>query len=219
MSVNGTAAHASLAERDLPPLVARAVALARAQGFAFSCQPEQGRLLHALAGGATRAVGETGTGCGVGLAWLATAAGPGVRLVSVERDPVRARLAAELFAADERVTVLCGDWRELRRHGPFDLLVLDGGGQGKAPGDEPADPGAYLAPGGTVVVDDFTPARPGVWPPRHEGEPDRARLHWLNHPSLRSVELRLAPGLAAVVGVMDAAARGAQGPEAVAPRR
>ncbi len=31
-------------------------------------------------------IGETGTGCGVGLAWLASGAGPGTRLVSVERD-------------------------------------------------------------------------------------------------------------------------------------
>ncbi|MGP3968896.1 O-methyltransferase [Streptomyces sp. 6N223] len=198
MSVGGTAAYAGI---DLPPRVARAVAAARASGFACSCRPEQGLLLRALAGGAAGVIGETGTGCGVGLAWLAGGAGPGVRLVSVERDPARARLAAEVFADDDRVTVLCGDWREIAAHGPFDLLVLDGGGGGKAPGDEPADPGALLAPGGTVVIDDFSPAEPGVWPPQHDGQPDRARLHWLEHPALRSVELRLAPDLATVVGV------------------
>jgi hypothetical protein len=53
-------------------------------------------------------------------------------------------------------------------------------------------------PGGTVVVDDFTPAT--GWPPLHEGEVDRARLHWLEHPALRATELRLAPDLSAVVG-------------------
>ncbi|MFE3638743.1 hypothetical protein [Streptomyces sp. NPDC059168] len=55
-----------------------------------------------------------------------------------------------------------------------------------------------LTPGGTVVVDDFTPA--AGWPPLHEGEVDRARLHWLGHPALHSAELRLAADLSAVVG-------------------
>ncbi|WP_243744982.1 O-methyltransferase [Streptomyces hainanensis] len=145
-----------------------------------------------MAGGAAGAIGETGTGCGVGLAWLASAAPPGARLVSVERDPGRAEAAARLFAGDGRVTVLCGDWREIAGHAPFDLLVLDGGGGGKAPGEEPADPEALLAPGGAVVIDDFTPGRAG---------PDPARAHWLGHPALRAVELRLAPDLSSVVGV------------------
>jgi len=46
---------------DLPPLVDRAVRLARREGFGNSCRPEQGRLLFALAAGA-RVIGETGTG-------------------------------------------------------------------------------------------------------------------------------------------------------------
>jgi hypothetical protein len=55
--------------RILPPLVDRAVSLARREGFGNSCRPEQGRLLFALAAGAG-VIGETGTGCGVGLAAL-----------------------------------------------------------------------------------------------------------------------------------------------------
>ena len=73
MSPHGTAAYDGLT--DLPPLVGRAVGLARRLGFANSCRPEHGRLLHALAAGAA-AIGETGTGCGVGLAWLASGARP-----------------------------------------------------------------------------------------------------------------------------------------------
>ena len=98
MSPQGTAADDGL--RDLPPLVERAVGLARRLGFANSCRPEHGRLLHALAAGATR-IGETGTGCGVGLAWLASGARPGTRLVSVEIDTERAGLAASLFAGPD----------------------------------------------------------------------------------------------------------------------
>ena len=67
MSPHGTAAYDGLS--DLPPMVERAVGLARRPGFANSCRPEHGRLLHALVAGAA-AIGETGTGCGVGLAAL-----------------------------------------------------------------------------------------------------------------------------------------------------
>ncbi|QTD98355.1 O-methyltransferase [Streptomyces cyanogenus] len=196
MSLAGTDAHT--AEPRLPPLVRTALSAARAQRFPHSCRPEQGRLLHALAGGARLRIGETGTGLGVGLAWLVSGASAGVRLYSVERDPQRARCAAEVFAGRPEVTVLTGDWRRIEEYGPFDLLVLDGGGQGKAPGDPPADVERLLVPGGTVVVDDFTPA--AGRPPLHEGRIDRARLHWLEHPALRAVELRLAADLSTVVG-------------------
>ncbi|WP_077795928.1 O-methyltransferase [Streptomyces sp. JHA26] len=197
MAISGTDAYGTAAG-GLPPLVERALAAARAHGFPYSCRPEQGRLLHALAGGARGTIGETGTGCGVGLAWLASGAGPGVRLVSVERDPERARIAAGVFAGRPGVEVLTGDWTRIAERGPYDLLVLDGGGQGKSEHDPAADVAGLLVPGGTVVLDDFTPATD--WPPTHEGRVDRARLHWLEHPALRTVELRLAPDLAALVG-------------------
>ncbi|MFJ3641857.1 O-methyltransferase [Streptomyces sp. NPDC090108] len=200
MATHGTDAYEDPAAGPdgFPPLVRDALALARAQGFPYSCRPEQGRLLRVLAGGATTRVAETGTGLGVGLAWLASGARAGVRLYSVERDPERARLAAGVFAERPEVTVLRGDWRRIEEHGPFDLLVLDGGGQGKAPGDPPADVERLLVPGGTVVVDDFTPATGR--PPRHGGGVDLARVHWLEHPALRAVELRLAADLSVVVG-------------------
>ncbi|MEV7013003.1 class I SAM-dependent methyltransferase [Streptosporangium sp. NPDC051022] len=196
MSLNGTDAYRRL---DVPPLVARAVRLAESQGFPFSCRPEQGRLLRVLAGGARTSVAETGTGCGVGLAWLATGAPPEVGIIGVERDPGRAGAAAELFSDVPNVTVICGDWSAIYDHAPYDLVVLDGGGQGKNEGDEPADPFRLLSPGGTLVIDDFTPARTS--PPLFGGKPDLGRLHWLEHPGLTSVELRLAADLAAVVAV------------------
>ncbi|MER6032134.1 class I SAM-dependent methyltransferase [Streptomyces sp. NPDC001851] len=196
MATDGTDAYTGVP--GLPPLVRAALTAARRHRFPHSCRPEQGRLLHALAGGAQVRIGETGTGLGVGLAWLASGAAPGVRLCGVERDPRRARAAAQVFAGRPGVTVLTGDWRRIEEHGPFDLLVLDGGGQGKAPGDPPAAVERLLVPGGTVVVDDFTPA--SGWPPLHAGEVDRARLHWLEHPALRATEVRLATDLSAVVG-------------------
>jgi len=193
MSPQGTAAYHGLT--DLPPLVERAVSVARRAGFANSCRPEHGRLLRALAAGAEK-IGETGTGCGVGLAWLASGARPDARLVSVEIDAERARLAAKLFADVPQVTVMHGDWHEIHRAGPFDLLMLDGGAHGKS-GGIPADPEALLRPGGTIVIDDLTPA--DAWPPRFDRQVDRARMHWLTHPGLDTAELRLAPDLAALV--------------------
>ena len=181
MSPQGTAAYDGLT--DLPPLVERAVDLARRLGFANSCRPEHGRLLHALAAGAGT-IGETGTGCGVGLAWLASGARPGTRLVSVEIDAERAGLVADLFADLPHLAVLPGDWREIYRAAPFDLLVLDGGGEpARSGGTAPAgrhrrhrrpDPGLDAGrrastarstrPGCTG-----SPTRP--WPPPNSGWP------------------------------------------------
>src|SRR4051794_33960600 len=71
MTASGTATYDGV--EDLPPLVARAVALARELGFDLSSIPEQGRLLQVLARGARGGrIGETGTGAGVGVAWLAS---------------------------------------------------------------------------------------------------------------------------------------------------
>jgi hypothetical protein len=52
----------------LTPLVRAAVDQARDVGFGLSCLPSHGRLLQLLAGGIDDAIGETGTGFGVGLA-------------------------------------------------------------------------------------------------------------------------------------------------------
>ena len=218
MSTRGTDAYQDI--DNLPGLVQKAVRAARRHGFPSSCRPEQGRLLQLLAAGAPDRIGETGTGCGVGLAWLASGASGDTSLVSVERDPDRARIAAEVFEGCDNVEVVHGDWSRIEDYGPFDLLVLDGGGQGKTKtgtgtgtgtGNETggaddadrahcdtADPARLLAPGGVVVIDDFTPVT--AWPPRLGGEIDLPRVHWLEHPALHATELRLAPDLSAIVG-------------------
>lgn len=204
MSIRGTTAHRGV--DDLPPLVASAVAVAAALDFDNSCLPAQGRLLRVLAGGiGAGTIGETGTGCGVGLAWLASGAGPAVRLVSVDRDAARAAAAVEVFAGSPHdVRVLADHWPVLRGHGPFDLLVLDGGGSGKKhePSIEPAE---WLRPGGLLVVDDLEPMQ--GWPPRFGADVDRARLHWLLHPQLAAAEIRVAPDMATIVATYLGASR------------
>ena len=187
MTPGGTFAYTGV---EVPPLVRQAVDLALRLGFENSCLPETGRLLSTLAGGvAGGIIGETGTGCGVGLAWLVSGARPGTQLASVEIDAARASASQHLFADYPDVTVLRGDARELLGRGPFDLLVLDGGGAGKD-GEEPVDPDRVLTPGGSLVIDDFSPMT--TWPPTlPSGEPDVVRRHWLEHPLLFTAELTI----------------------------
>jgi predicted O-methyltransferase YrrM len=194
--MRGTASH--VGQPVLPERVQLAVELARSMDFPLSCRIEQGRLLTALASGARTRIGETGTGCGVGLAWLLEGRRDGVEVVSVEREPSRHKGVAELFGSEPGVTLLGDDWRAIEERGPFDLLVLDGGGNGKT--EPPIDPTSALTPGGTIVVDDFTPC--DVWPPVHEGEPDEVRMWWLEHPRLQAAELRLAPDLSTIVATL-----------------
>jgi predicted O-methyltransferase YrrM len=197
---HGTDAYAGLA--GLPPLVERAVEAARRAGFANSCLPSHGRLLQVLAGGVGEGViGETGTGAGVGLAWLASGARTGVRLVSVEQDWLTADLARSVFADVPAVTVRHGDWADLQAERPFALLALDGGGQGKGGSDRvPLAPREWLVPGGTVVMDDFTPVR--GWPPHRDGRPDTARLYWLEHPDLLATQISTEPEAASIVATL-----------------
>jgi predicted O-methyltransferase YrrM len=204
VSPNGTDAYRGLT--GLPPLVEQAVAAARRAGFGKSCLPSHGRLLQLLAAGVAEGViAETGTGCGVGLAWLASGARTGVRLVSVEHDWLLADTARGVFAEVPAVTVVHGDWSELRGHAPFALLALDGGGQGKGPGDSAVSPRDWVRPGGTIVMDDFTPT--AQWPPMHEGRPDTAQLYWLEHPDLLTSVIRTEPDAASVVATLKGAAR------------
>jgi predicted O-methyltransferase YrrM len=197
MAVGGNTAYAGIT--DLPPLVQAAVELADSQSFDNSCDPAQGRLLSVLAAGHVGGrIGETGTGCGVGLAWMLEATDETTSVVSIELDLRRAAASAALFAGQPNVRVLQGNWTELSEHGPFDLLVLDGGGKGKEPGDDPPlDPtDGWLAVGGTIVLDDFVPFdRPGA------SAHDHARSYWLGHPALQATELRLSPALATLVGL------------------
>jgi len=174
--------------------VERALALAERHGFAISCSEEAGRLLRVLAGQRGRArVGEIGAGYGVGSAWILSALAPETPFVTVELDVERAAAVTELLADDEHARVLTGDWAHvLPVEAPFDLLFADGGGQAMKTNAAVLD---LLSPGGTLVLDNLTPGRPG---------PDPVRELWLQHPRLAATELQLSPGEAAIVAVLQA---------------
>jgi predicted O-methyltransferase YrrM len=197
VSIDGTRSYDGLT--GLPALVDDCLDLARRLDFGMSCLPEHGRLIQLLAGGvAGGVIGETGTGCGVGLAWMASGASPDTQLVSIERDAALAAAVREVFAGVDNVTVLTGEWSELVAHSPFDLLVLDGGGQGKNGGDA-FGPEAWLRPGATFVIDDLTPMT--TWPPVWQGVPDVARLLWLENDDVLATEVRIRPDASSLVGL------------------
>ena len=177
----------------LPPLVEKALAQTERLGFEKSCLPEVGRLLHALAASRGRErVAEIGTGTGVGAAWIVSALAPGVRFLTAEIEPERANAARELFAADEDVRVLEGDWRELLPpEAPFDLLFFDAQKQLRPQEDGELVVG-LLAPGGIAVLDDLTPGFAG---------PDAVREFWLGRPDLAATEILTTPSTAAILAV------------------
>ena len=127
---------------------------------------------------------ETGTAFGEGAVAIASVA---KSLVTVERDPDRAAVAAERLAGVENVELIVGDWRDhLPSRAPFDFLFFDAGRLDESP--EAID---LLAPGGLFVKDDLTPNRPG---------PDPVRELLFSHPQLVAVEILTTPQTAAVVG-------------------
>lgn len=119
----------------------------------------------------------------------------------MERDEELARRAAGVFADDPRVSVLTGDWRLLEQHAPFDVFFCDGGGKR----DDPGRVVQLLAPGGILVLDDFTPS--AEWPPRFEGEVDELRLFYLTHPDLDATEVLTTATSSAVVAARRGAPR------------
>ena len=196
---------------NLPPLVQKAVQLSLDMGFISSCTPYHGELLAVLARGREGGViGETGTGCGVGLAWMIAAVSPATRLVSVERDRERAAACRALFAGIPNVTLLEGDWRAIEAHAPFDLLVLDGGGGGKGAGKAAADPARLLTPGGSIVLDDMHPPL-RYWPEESGRELDahghavvEGRAYWLNRPDVFASEVRVHPQVSTLIATLKA---------------
>lgn len=180
---------------DTPHIVRRALALAESLSFAHSSCRETGLLLHTLAATVTNGrIGEIGTGCGVGTAWMSSALQPGVRCVTIDTNAWLVEAARELFMDIPAVQVMYGDWHQLEAHAPFQLLFADGG---NAKSTDPDAVIRLLAIGGMVVLDDLTPEE--YWPEEWRGKPDLLRDYWLYQPRLRAVEIRLAQRSAAII--------------------
>ena len=180
---------------EVPPLVARALDVARRAGFPLTraearpgesaaSLPDVGRFLAMLAAGcAGGAIGELGTGTGIGAAWMASAMPPDCTLTTVEIDAGRAAAAREVFAADPRVEVITGDSASaLAARGPFDLVFSDGGPGGDAVLD-------LVRVGGRLVTDDVTPRL--LLPPGSPFLEDDPKRSFFGNPRLASAEVVL----------------------------
>jgi len=169
---------------------------------------EVGGLLRVLATslGATRIL-EIGTAIGYSGIWLAGALPAGGMLLTIERDPDRARLAREHFARAglaNRVSILLGDAQRMlaKVAGPFDLIFQDGDKAFYEPALNRLV--ELLRPGGLLVTDNVLwdgEVVPGfVDPPRRDPEDTRAIACYnerLNaHPLLMTVTLPLRDGVA-----------------------
>ena len=100
---------------------------------AINIKPEEGRFLQVLARicGARKAV-EIGTLGGYSGAWIARGLLPGGKLITLEIEPSRARVAREHFqlaSVADRVEIRLGDAHEILRQiapeGPFDFVFID----------------------------------------------------------------------------------------------
>lgn len=171
---------------ELPDIVRQALDLSRTQGFVSATRHETGRLLATLAAMRHGTLGELGTGCGVGAAWLSSGARPDARIVTAEVDPALANLARGVFAGDDRVEVHAGDWTTLERFAPFALLFVDVREVKLGSVDVIAD---LMEPGGVVVLDDFTPS--SQWPPVYEGRVDAMRERWLTDERFTAVDVHV----------------------------
>ena len=162
-----------------PRLVVEAEGLARAHGFGASCTPAVGALLRTMATTAGRVL-ELGTGFGVGTAWLTSGLRPEASLVTIEHEPLYIEKVGTLFAADPRVMVLEGDWKEALKLGPFDLVFVDVAEAKDVGSNEVV---SATSVGGLLVLDDFTPG------PTYRGQPDVRWGRWMNDQRLSTCEV------------------------------
>jgi hypothetical protein len=125
---------------------------------------------------------------------MASVLATGVRLVTVELDESRANAASALFSDNPAVTVLTGDWHQLRSHAPLAMLFVDGG---KAKEFDAADCIQLMQPAGCIVLDDLTPLE--QWPLEWQGKRDPVRDFWLNTPRLIATEVRVSNAMSVLL--------------------
>jgi predicted O-methyltransferase YrrM len=185
----------------MPELVRQAMDKAERMGFEGSCTPEVGRLLETLAGGIRSGViGEIGSGCGVGTAWMVGALRPGVSIITIENDPERSEAVMELFFEHPKVRPIADDWHVILTNAPFAMLFADGA---DAKAREPESILNAVVPGGLIVLDDLTPETGRGTRDAGRGEADPVREFWLNDERVNAVELMTSPTSAVILATRN----------------
>ena len=183
------------AESHLPILVQHANELATRIGFTKSCIPPVGRMLYMLTSMYPLGrIGEIGTGCGVGAAWIVSALKPEAEFYSIEHNHDLVNVSRSLFASFPNTRILHGHWTELLPHAPFDLLFVDASEPKQTMPDILF---SSLRVGGTLVVDDMTPEDQKPIEKRNEIDPVRQRL--LHSADLAAYEIFLPPDSAMIL--------------------
>ncbi|MGH3977970.1 MAG: O-methyltransferase [Pseudonocardiaceae bacterium] len=178
----------------LPATVCRLHALSEAISFPMACDNRTGSLLRTLAASKpTGRILELGTGTGVGAAWLLAGMSPDARLVTVEREPELARLAAQEFGDDERVDVVTCDadaWIAGYLGPGIDLVFVD-----CRPGKFHARSALlnHLNHGGLYVADDLLPQL--TWPEDHQPRVESFLTEIHDHTNLQVTLLAWSSGL------------------------
>jgi predicted O-methyltransferase YrrM len=179
---------------DIPPLAAKAQAIADEAGFLLSCEPRTGALLRTLT--AAKSGGrilEVGAGVGVGTAWLLAGMDDEATLVTLEIDEEAADIVRELFAAEPRVHVVHVDataWLETYTGPPFDLVFVD---TTVTKFDRRDLLLRNMAPGAFMVGDDLV-AGP-TWTPQHPARVERFLDEIVREPELVTTLMTWASGL------------------------
>jgi predicted O-methyltransferase YrrM len=194
------ALEAWLAPAD-PALAAAAAAATQAGLPEIAVSPAQGRFLEVLARATgARRILEIGTLAGYSTIWLARALPADGRLVTLEIDPGRARLARENLeraGLGTRVEVIdgpaLGSLTVLRaaRADPFDLVFIDADKQSSRAYVENAL--ALSRPGTVVVVDNVVRDGRVIDPDTGDAGVDgvRSMMDWIaSHPRLRASALQ-----------------------------
>jgi predicted O-methyltransferase YrrM len=181
----------------LPPLVERAHNLAEQMEYSHSCSVETGRFLQLSAAlFQSGVIGELGTGCGVGAAWIVSALSPSTSFFTVEMDVSRAAAARALFDPLFNVRVIQGDWRELISNWRFSMLYVGGT---DAAIQDPESLIHALRVGGLIVLDKLTPR--AQLPLGATDLDDPVRSYWLNDPRMLATEVLVSPAEAVLLAV------------------
>ena len=171
----------------IPQNVIQAQKLSQKLGFEQSCSYELGRLIRTLVAQAKAGtVAEIGSGCGVSSSWMLSGLRDDQTFISIERNEVQHRGVKKLFEATSNATFIQGDWQNILKHAPFELVFVDVG-VAKDHGSKKVI--AATAIGGLMILDDFTPHK--YWPKDWKGREDQRRARWLSHDCLVATEILL----------------------------